>query len=209
MEQSETSRDHAFDGQESSDSDKYSIEFDVVLDSFTPLIGARTAQQMELITVHSDNFISVLPPEKSMHENVRKIETADELIRRHTEVFDKDLGTLPGTIHLQVEEDAKPSITPSQRVPTALREKFKVELDRLEGQGVLAKVDEPTPWVSSVVLATKKSGALRICIDPRPLNQALKRETFQLPVLDDLLPVISSENVLNCLFDCRLLALRT
>ena len=176
---------------------KYSIEFVVVPDSFTPLIGARTAQQMELITVHSDNFISVLPPEKSTHENVRKIETADELIRRHAEVFDKDLGTLPGTVHLQVDEDAEPSITPSRRVPTALREKFKVELDRLEGQGVLAKVDEPTPWVSSVVLATKKSGALRICIDPRPLNQALKRETFQLPVLDDLLPELSQAKMFS------------
>ena len=148
--------------------------------------------------MHSDNFISVLPPEKSTHENVRKIETADELLRRHAEVFDKDLGTLPGTVHLQVDEDAKPSITPSQRVPTALREKFKVELDRLEGQGVLAKVDEPTPWVSSsVVLATKKSGALRICIDPRPLNQALKRETFQLPVLDDLLPELSQAKMFS------------
>ena len=176
---------------------KYSIEFFVVPDSFTPLIGARTAQQMELITVHSDNFISVLPPEKSTYEKVRKIETADELIRRHAEVFDKDLGTLPGTVHLQVDEDAEPSITPSRRVPTALREKFKVELDRLEGQGVLAKVDEPTPWVSSVVLATKKSGALRICIDPRPLNQALKRETFQLPVLDDLLPELSQAKMFS------------
>ena len=58
-----------------------------------------------------------------------------------------------------------------------MREKFKAELDRLENLGVLAKVDEPTAWVSSVVIATKKSGALRICIDPIPLNQVLKRDT--------------------------------
>ena len=68
------------------------------------------------------------------------------------------------------------------------QEKFKAELDRLESLEVLAKVDEPTEWVSSVVIATKKSGALRICIDPRPLNQVLKRETHQLPILDDLMP---------------------
>ena len=40
---------------------KYSIEFVVVPDNLTPLIGARTAQQMELITVHQDNFVPVPP----------------------------------------------------------------------------------------------------------------------------------------------------
>ena len=33
----------------------------------------------------------------------------------------------------------------------------------------------------------KKSGLLQICIDPKPLNAALKRE-HKIPVIDDLLP---------------------
>jgi hypothetical protein len=37
------------------------------------------------------------------------------------------------------------------------------------------------------VIAMKKSGSLRICIDPKPLNAALKRERYQIPVIDDLL----------------------
>ena len=113
-------------------------------------------------------------------QRIRSIATADELVRRYPEVFAKDLGTLPGTVHLRVDENAEPSVTPSRRIPIALKEKFKDELDRLKNLGVLAKVDEPTACVRSVVIATKKSGALRICIDPRPLNQALKRETQQL-----------------------------
>ena len=32
------------------------------------------------------------------------------------------------------------------------------------------------------------NGKLRICIDPQLLNAALKREHYQLPVLDDVLP---------------------
>ena len=159
---------------------KYSIEFVVVPDDLTLLLGARTAQQMELITVHEDHFVSVLPPQKKSREDIRSTATADELVRRYPEVFAKGLGTLPGTVHLRVDENAEPSVTPSRRIPTALREKFKAELDRLENLGVLAKVGEPTAWVNSVVIATKKSGALRISIDPRPLNQALKKETHQL-----------------------------
>ena len=36
---------------------KYLIEFDVVPDDLTPLLGARAAQQMGLITVHEDHFV--------------------------------------------------------------------------------------------------------------------------------------------------------
>lgn len=65
----------------------------------------------------------------------------------------------------------------------------------LQSLGVVIPVDKPTPWVSSVVVATKKSGALRVCIDPRPLNAALKRERYQLPILDDILPELAKAKV--------------
>ena len=42
----------------------------------------------------------------------------------------------------------------------------------------------------------KKNGNLRICIDPRPLNKALKREHFQLPTLNDLLPELADSKVI-------------
>ena len=53
------------------------------------------------------------------------------------------------------------------------------------------------PWVSSLAVATKKSGALRVCIDPRPLNEALKRETYQIPILDEILPELSQAKVFS------------
>ena len=48
-----------------------------------------------------------------------------------------------------------------------------------------------------MVVATKKSGALRICIDPRPLNAALKRERYQLPILVDILPELGQAKVFS------------
>jgi len=52
----------------------------------------------------------------------------------------------------------------------------KEELDRLVDTRVLAQVDEPTDWVDQMAGSTKKNGSLRICIYPRSLNLALKRE---------------------------------
>lgn len=132
---------------------------------------------MDLITVHEDHFCLCSTSPKKSCEDIWSIATAGKLVRHYPEVFVKDLGTLPGIVHLRVDENAEPSVTPLWQILTALREKFKAQLDHLENLGELTKVNEPTAWVSTVVIATKKSGALRICIDPRPLNQALKRDT--------------------------------
>ena len=55
---------------------------------------------------------------------------------------------------------------------------------------MIVPVDEPTDWVSQMSVAEKRSG-VRICIDPRPLNKALKWEPYKLPVLEDILPELS------------------
>ena len=156
---------------------KYSVEFVVVaMGDLTPLIGARAAQEMELITVNDENFIMTLPPPRRNELQVKQI-TADELIKQYSDVLSRPLGTLPREVHLEVDNSVKPIITPTRRVPTALKDELKEELNRYVEQGILTPVEEPKPWVSSLAVATKKSGALRVCIDPRPLNEALKRET--------------------------------
>ena len=48
-----------------------------------------------------------------------------------------------------------------------------------------------------MAIATKKDGSLRICIDPRHLNRSLKREHYQLPVLDDILPHLAKAKVFS------------
>ena len=40
-------------------------------------------------------------------------------------------------------------------------------------------------------VAERKSGKIRICIDPRPLSLELKREDYTLPFLEDVLPELS------------------
>ena len=131
-------------------------------------------------------------------EDVYQLLTVEQIVQDYPDVFKSELGSFPGKVHLEVDENATPVVAPTRRIPVALKEKFKDELDRLENLGVIAKVDEPTPWVSSVVVATKKNGALRVCIDPKPLNEALKRERYQLPVLDYLLPELSiSQSIFN------------
>ena len=55
----------------------------------------------------------------------------------------------------------------------------------MEKKEVIKKIDEPTEWVSLLVIVQKKTGALRICLDPRDLNKAIKREHFKLPTREE------------------------
>ena len=56
---------------------------------------------------------------------------------------------------------------------------------------------EPTEWVSQMAVVHKPNGKLHICIDPQPLNAALKREYYRLPVLDDVLPKLKNAKVFS------------
>ena len=154
---------------------KYSVEFVVVAENLTPLIGAQAAQHMELITVNEENFVTATPKHHKQDE-VSRLSAGEEVIQRFSDVFDRPLGTFPGKVSLEVEPNAEPVIIPPRRVPTALKEKLKDELGKLVDDKIIAPVDQPTPWVNSLVVTTKKSGALRICVDPRHLNRAFKRE---------------------------------
>ena len=65
--------------------------------------------------------------------------------------------------------------------------------------GVIRKVDTPTSWISALVVTTKKNGKVRLCIDPKPLNEALHRNHYPLPATDDELPLLSKVRVFTVL----------
>ena len=112
--------------------------------------------------------------------------------------LDGKLGLLPGgEVHLTLDANAEPVIRPPRTLPESRRDLVKAELDRLEDTGVIVKTDQPTDWVSQMSVADKKSGEVRICIDPRPLNLVLKREQYMLPVLDDILPQLAGGRVFS------------
>lgn len=66
--------------------------------------------------------------------------------------------------HLSIKPDATPSVDACRRIPFSLMEQLKEELAMLEKDQIIVKVEEPTEWVSSIVIVSKKNGKLRLCI---------------------------------------------
>ena len=67
-----------------------------------------------------------------------------------------------------------------------MREDLKEELDRMTQQDIIAPLTKPTAWVSSMVVAKKKKNKLRICLDPRELNKAVKRSHYPMPTIEEV-----------------------
>ena len=95
---------------------------------------------------------------------------------------------MPGTLHLEIDESISPVQLPTRKIPLAVKDKLKAELDRLVEANIIFPVDTPTSWISALVVTVKKSGDIRLCIDPKPLNKALKRNHYPSPTIDDILP---------------------
>ena len=87
-------------------------------------------------------------------------------------------------------------------MPEALRIRLKEYLDDLEARGVIEKVERPTEWVNSMVITRKANGNLHLCLDPKPLNKALKRCHFPMPVIEDILPELGKAKIFTKV-DCK------
>ena len=60
-------------------------------------------------------------------------------------------GKLEGKYHLMLDESKRPVVHQPRHIPIALKGKLKAELNKLTKAGIIAPVDLPTPWVSSLV----------------------------------------------------------
>ena len=76
-------------------------------------------------------------------------------------------------VHIVLSEDNEPVQKPACRVPVAIKDKFKRELQSMEKAGIISRLDRntPTPWLNSYVIVKKPNGSLRICLDPTDLNK--------------------------------------
>ena len=106
------------------------------------------------------------------------------------------LRLLKGEATLRIDENAQPKVLPCRKLPLAIEDTEKKELDPLI-EDVLVPVTEPTEWVSQMAVVHKPNCKLRTCIDTQPLNAALKCEYYRLPILDDVLPKLKRAKIFS------------
>lgn len=124
--------------------------------------------------------------------------TKEELLRRYAKVF-TGLGEFPGVHHIHVDPSVTPVIHACRNVPLSIMDLLKQTLKDLQNRQVIALVNEPTEWVNSLVATKKKTGALRVCLDPCDLNVAGKRQHYSIPTPEDDLSSLAGQSVFSIL----------
>ncbi len=114
--------------------------------------------------------------------NVRSV---DDLKKQYPGCFDT-IGNFPGTFHITLEENASPTIHPPRKCPIHVKQDLQNELHKMEELGVITKVTQPTDWVNSLAYSRKSNGKLRVCLDPKDLNKAIKRVHHKIPTIEEI-----------------------
>ena len=177
-----------------------------VLGQFTADIGTRAKHIQTTIHVLQGNHGSLLSygtardldlVEVKVNQVQRSQHASDELIHQFPSLF-HGIGKLKDAeVQLHIDETITPVAQAARRIPFHLRKQVSEELDNLERQGIIEKVEGATPWVSPLVVIPKKNGGVRLCVDMRMPNKAIRRERHPSPTVDDLIHNLNGATVFS------------
>jgi len=172
--------------------DQFDIEF-YITEREEPILGIEACRRLDMLRVVEENICTV----QDTAATAQGLTSAD-VFTQYSDLFDGSLGCMSGEVHLEVDPHVPPVQMPLRRIPVALRDQVKTELDKLVANKVIAPVTEPTKWVSALLVVQKPTGqGVRICIDPKFLNRALIRSTYYMQTIDDILPQLANVKVMS------------
>ena len=139
-----------------------------------PLIGFQTAESLGLVVIanpvrtHPETFTSKL------------LEEYDDLFH--------GIGKMEGVkVDLNVDRAVTPVAQPHRTIPFSGRPKLEAELEKLLEDDVIEKVEEPTSWVSPVVITPNRTAnEIRLNVDTREANKAIPRTHTIMSTLEDI-----------------------
>ena len=108
------------------------------------------------------------------------------------DLFD-GVGTIKdAVVKLDVDQTITPVIQPPRKIPQVMIEPLKQEIDKMLNLGVIRKlsINEATDWCHNLVLVCKPNGKLRVCLDPRTTNSALRFNMHNARTFQDMMSSI-------------------
>ena len=102
-----------------------------------------------------------------------------------------------------MQEGSTPIRKPAGKVPLALCEKFKQEIDSMVKVGILMEVTPEMSmpeWLNSFVIMKEPNSNLRVCLDPTDLNKYIIHPVCNMRTLEEIIDMLKS-SVYFAVFD--------
>ena len=130
----------------------------------------------------------------------KQLEDGIDVITSFSDIFsagDHDLGHTSAVRHRIDLTDDHPFRQRHRRIPPAMYNEVCDHLHQLLANGVIRR--SHSPWSSNVVLARKKDGRLRMCVDYRQLNERTIKDSYSLPRIDEMFDTLRGSKFFSTL----------
>ena len=159
----------------------------------TPETSARKNSQPTALPIKTVNNKKRQPHRETIND--KKLQ---RILDKHTIVF-HGLGKLKDKqIELAFDDAVTPVAQPHRRIPFHLRPKVECALEKLE-EYTIEKIPEnaPTEWVSPLVIVPKQDNNVRLCVDMRAANTAIKRTRHPIPTIEAVAQELNGASVFS------------
>ena len=124
----------------------------------------------------------------------------DTVLADMQDVFDKPQQNLRACklIECTIDTaDARPIRQRAYRTALSKRKEISRQVDDMLAQGIIRP--STSPWASPITLVPKKSGELRFCVDYRAINAVTIKDSFPLPLIQDIFDQLQGAKVFTTL----------
>lgn len=172
-------------------SERHKIKFLIVdISNAIPILGLDACRLLKLIGRIDTVTLTKLED---------KVSSKEQIIESYSDIFE-GLGAFTGKkYHITLDQEVTPVISPNRRVPFSIIPELKDTIKSLEIRNVIKKINEPTEWVSPLVIVKKPKGGLRLCLDPKNLNKAIRREHHPIPNVEEILAGLEGKKLFSVL----------
>jgi len=168
--------------------EQHAVDFYITKNHNDPILGSEACQRLKFLTVNLERILALDDTKRVT------VKTQEDVNKQFSDLF-QGIGKLEGKLHLVVDPSVPPVRVPLRKLPVPIKEKVRAELLSMVESGIIEPVNEPSEWISALVVVAKANGGIRLCVDTKPLNKALKRNHYLMPTLEDILPELQDAKV--------------
>ena len=160
-------------------------------------LAQRAAEEMDQEEVPTWNETDDGQPVIGSQLSVDQTRELKSLLARFRSIFQSLPGHTTVTEHRIVTGGVHPVRLPPYRIPHALRENVRQELEEMLEHGIIEH--SSSDWASPLVIVRKKDSSLRLCVDYRRLNSHSKVDAYPMPRVDDLIDRVAGSPYITTL----------